>query len=324
MKMRDERGEFTLVGLLVAMALFLVVIGATLSLFATSETANRDLQRRTDAMDRARVGIDGLARQMRNMASPTPDQPQAIDRATSTDVIFQTVDPVGPNAGTGTTANTSNVKRVRYCLDGSGTLWMQNQRWLQAAPNAPMDGGTATSPGTSCPGTLGAVGSASWTDKSVVADQVTNNATGHVRPLFSFGPTTTPLTSITSVHADLWVDLDTGHKPDETLISSGVYLRNQNQQPTARLTPTKSAQGIILNGSNSTDPEGEPLTYCWYDLSAPTVSNPSPPCAAGPLIGTGVTVTDPAPADATRTVYLVVRDPALLSSTTGQVTVQNR
>jgi len=125
------------------------------------------------------------------------------------------------------------------------------------------------------------------------------------------------------VHTDLYVDLDTGNKPDETVLSSGVYLRNQNQQPTARLTPTASAQGIVLNGSNSTDPEGEPLTYCWYDLSAPTVSNPPKPCAAGPLIGTGVTVTDSAPANASRTVWLVVRDPALLSSNTGQQSVSN-
>lgn len=315
MNLRDEHGEFNLIGLLVAMTLFLVVIGATLSLFATSETTNRDIQRRADAMDRVRSGLDGLTRQMRNMASPTPEQPQAIDLATARDVIFQTVDPVGPNGGTGSTANTSNVKRVRYCLDDSQQLWRQNQRWLQAAPEAPST--------TACPGALGAVGSANWNDKEVIADRVTNYAAGHARPLFTFGPAASPLTAITSVHADLYVDLDTGNAPDETTLSSGVYLRNQNQQPTARLTPTKSAQGIILNGSNSSDPEGEPLTYCWYDLSAPTVSNPPKPCAAGPLIGTGVTVTDSAPANASRTVWLVVRDPALLSSTTGQQSVSN-
>lgn len=317
MTLRDERGEFTLVGLLVAMSLFLVVLSATLSLFATSETTNRDIQRRNDAMDRARGGVDGLSRQLRNMASPTPDQPQAIDRATGTDVIFQTVDPVGPNTGTGANANTSNVKRVRYCLDSTnGQVWMQNQRWLNAAPDAPTT--------TACPSTsLGSVGSANWNDKSLVADKVTNYSTGHTRPLFTFGPAASPLTGITSVHTDLYVDLDTSYTPDETVLSSGVYLRNQNQQPTARLIPTKSAQGIILNGSNSSDPEGEPLTYCWYDLSAPTVSNPPAPCAAGPLIGTGVTVTDAAPFNASRTVWLVVRDPALLSSTTGQQSVQN-
>jgi hypothetical protein len=297
------------------MTLFLIVLGATLSLFATSETTNRDAQRRNDAMDRARVGMDALARQMRNMASPTPEQPQAIDKATARDVIFQTVDPIGPNGGTGSTANTSNVKRVRYCLDDSGRLYRQNQRWLQAAPEAPTT--------TACPGSTGSVGTANWNDQQVIADSVTNYATGHARPVFSFGPAATPLTAITSVHAELYLDLDTGHTPDETVLSSGVYLRNQNQQPTARLTPTKSAQGIILNGSNSTDPEGEPLTYCWYDLSAPTVSTPPKPCAAGPLIGTGVTVTDSAPANASRTVWLVVRDPALLDSTTGQQSVSN-
>jgi len=32
-------------------------------------------------------------------------------------------------------------------------------------------------------------------------------------------------------------------------------------------TPGKTSTGLILNGSESTDPEGEPLTYVWYDGS---------------------------------------------------------
>lgn len=303
--MRDEHGEMTLVGLLVAMVLFLGVLGATLSIFATSETTNRDIQRRNDAMDRARSGIDLLTRQMRNMASPTPDQPQAIDRATAKDVVFQTVDPIGPNAGT----NTANVKRVRYCLDNSGRLWSQNQRWTGAPPSAPSDGGT-------CP-------SSAWDDQAVIADAVTNYQSGHARPIFTFTPSS-PLTAISSVHIDLWMDLDVANKPVETAISSGVYLRNQNRKPTASFTSTPSAQGIILNASNSSDPEGEPLTYCWYDTSLATVSSPPTPCAAGPLLGTGVTVTDPVASGVSRTVYLVVRDPAQLIAQTPNTCVRNQ
>jgi hypothetical protein len=302
--LRDERGEMTLVGLLVAITLFLMVIGATFSLFATSETNNRDIQRRNDAQDRDRSAVDLLTRQMRNMASPTPDQPQAIDRATAKDVVFQTVDPIGPNTGT----NSANVKRVRYCLDTSGQLWTQNQRWTGNPPSAPADGGT-------CP-------SAAWDDRSVIADQVTNYSTGHTRPVFTFSPAS-PLTAITQVHIDLFIDLDTTRNPAETTISSGVFLRNQNRKPTASFTSTASAQGIILNASNSVDPEGEGLTYCWYDTGLTTVSNPPAPCAAGPLLGTGVTALDPVARGATRSIYLVVRDPALLSATTPTTSVTN-
>ena len=43
-----------------------------------------------------------------------------VDRAGARDLIFQTVDPVGPNAGD----NASNVKRIRYCLDTGGKLYV--------------------------------------------------------------------------------------------------------------------------------------------------------------------------------------------------------
>ncbi len=315
-RFRDEQGEMTLVGLLVAMTLFIAVLGATLSLFATSETDNRDIQRRNDAMDRVRTGVDLLTRQMRNMASPTPDQPYAIDRANARDVIFQTVDPIGPNTGTGANVNTANVKRVRYCLDDSGVLYMENQRWKNVAPAAPAD--------TLCPGTVNPSSQANWNDSTVIADQLTNYQAGHARPLFTFSPAT-PLAAITSVHIDAFIDLDTSRSPTESTISSGVFLRNQNQAPTARFSATPSSQGIVLNASNSADPEGEPLTYCWYDDASTqaVVSSPPAPCAAGKLLGTGVTVTDPVGSGVTRNITLVVRDPALLSASTPNTQVRN-
>ncbi|MEP6953343.1 MAG: hypothetical protein ABI950_04675 [Solirubrobacteraceae bacterium] len=312
---RGERGEMSLPGLLVAMTLFLVVLGATLSLFAMSETNNRDTQRRNDAMDRVRSGVDVLSREMRNMASPTPEQPQAIDRASGRDVIFQTVDPVGPNTGTGTNINTANVKRVRYCLDDSGVLWAQNQRWKNLPPQAPLD--------TLCPGTVSSANS-TWNDKTVISDQLTNYLAGHSRPLFTFSPAL-PLTAITSVHIDAFVDLDTGRNPAETTISSGVFLRNQNRAPSAAFTATASAQGLILNASNSVDPEGEPLTYCWYDAALVNVTAPPAPCAAGKVLGTGVTILDPMPSGSTaHSITLVVRDPALLSASNNNPSVRNQ
>lgn len=305
--LRDESGEFTLIGLLVAMTLFLGVLAATLSLFATSETTNRDIQRRNDAMDRARSGMDLLSRQLRNMASPTPEQPQAIARAVGTDAIFQTIDATGGSSG-----NFRNVMRVRYCLDtATGTFWRQDQRWTTATgPSLPSDGGSATAAG-SCP-------SAAWSTRTVVADHVTNYETGHARPIFTYQPVTTDLTAIRSVHTDLYLDLDVASAPLETSISSGVHLRNQNQRPIAAFTWVRSSQGVVLNASGSRDPEGEPLTYCWYQTGLTSLAAGSPnlpsPCDPGPLLATGVTFTDPIAAGQSRDVWLVVKDPALLGS----------
>ena len=304
-RIRDQRGEFTLIGLLVAMGLFLGVMAATLSLFATSETDTRQIQARNDAMDHARAGIDLMSRQLRNMASPTPENPIAIARALPNDAIFQTVDK-GP-----TVNNARNIMRVRYCLDNSGQLWRQNQTWTTTtAPAAPVDGGSTTAAGT-CP-------SAAWPTQQVVADQITNYSTGHTRAVFTYQPNNTDLTAIRGVHVDLWMDLDAARKPLETLLSSGIYLRNQNQKPVANFTATSSSQGIVLNASGSTDAEGEPLVYCWYETTQTNLAAGSPnlpsPCDPGRLLGTGATITDQVARGQTRSVTLIVKDPALLAS----------
>jgi PKD domain len=282
--MRDERGEFTLAGLLVAMALFIVVMGATMSLFEKSVTVTNDTQTRADQQDRARVVVDALTKQLRNLASPTPDQPDAVDRASANDLIFKTVDPVGPNTG----ANGANVKRMRYCLDSAGKLWRQQQRWT---------GGTVPAPpaATACPGIGWDAGDL------VVAQTVVNSASGE--PVFRFNSTT--LSAITRIRVSLIIDIQPGKGPAPTELSSGVFLRNQNRTPTASFAATVGATGTVLNGSASTDPEGDPLTYTWKEGTT--------------VLGKGI-VLKYVFATGIHVVTLVVEDPSGLQSTT-QVTV---
>jgi type II secretory pathway component PulJ len=282
--MRAERGEMSLVGLIVAMTLFSLVLGATLAVFETSDKVTRSSMVRLDMQDRARVGIDAVAKQLRNLASPTPDQPEAIDRALPRDLIFQTVDPVGPNAG----ANASNVKRIRYCLDNAGKLWRQQQRWTGASvPAVP----TATP----CPGAGWAAGD------EVMADSIVNAASGE--PVFTYNSTTT--SGISSIHVALRVNLDGRPRPAE--LSTTVFLRNQNRRPTAAFTATPGAGEIVLNGSTSSDPEGDPLTYTWKDN--------------GTVIGTGIVFKYAVGTASSHSITLTVRDPALLESTAGPTTV---
>jgi len=300
-----QRGEMTLIGLLVAMVLFLAVLGATLDVFATNERDSRNIQQRSDAQDQVRVAVDALSRQLRNLASPTPQQPQAIDYASPTDLVFQTVS----NTGAPTGSNSTNVKRVRWCLATGGKLYSQQQTWTTATPPAaPTD--------RTCPGTGYDAGST-----KVFAQNVTNQAGGLSRAVFTFNAPTTQLTSISQVHVVLDIDTD-GHAdtPKETVLSSGVFLRNQNKAPLSSFSwQPATPSGTALNGSDSYDPEEEPLAgYCWYAVGAPNVSSPPAPCDAGPYIGTGMTFTY---TGGYKQIYLVVKDAEGLTGTSATQTI---
>jgi PKD domain len=244
--MSGERGEVNLVGVLVGGVLALVILGATFSLFERGTIVSRTAQTRADQQERVRDAVDGITKQLRNLASPTPDQPNAVDRATGRDLIFKTVDPVGPNTG----ANGANVKRMRYCLDTAGRLWRQQQRWTGATVPA-MPGAT------NCPGIGWDAGDV------VVAETVVNDDTGE--PAFRFNSTT--LSAISQIRVSLLVD---------------------------------------LNGSASSDPEGNPLTYIWKDN--------------GTEVGRGI-VLRYQPAKGNHSISLEVQDSSGLSATQGPTTV---
>jgi type II secretory pathway pseudopilin PulG len=314
--MRHEHGETTLTGMLVAMVLFGSVLAATLSLFGDSERINRDARTRIEAQDQVSRAEDALTRELRNLASPTPSQPLAVDRAGARDLVFKTVDAVGPNAG----SNTANVKRTRYCLDGSGRLWKMTQLWTDATVPAVPGGGTGFVDDASCATT-------GWNSATILATNIVNYTPGRARPLFTYN-VSTDLTAITRVAVDAFVDVDVTRRPAETELASAVFLRNQNRSPTAALLSHGSPQGLLLNGSLSSDPEGEILTYCWYDASAAQIDQAAMtqrklPCTAGPLVGTGVTYLYVVPYGATRTIWLEVRDPADLLGVTARQSILN-
>lgn len=279
-----ERGEISLPGLLVAMVIFMAVLGATLTTFEAFDSQAAGLTKRTDAQDAVRRASDATVRELRNLASPTRFEPQAIDNAGPADLVFQTVDATKAASS----LNAANVKRVRYCLNtGQRRLWRQEQTWVSAA-TPPMP-------------TLGLCPGAGWATTTVAAGQVTNAA----RRIFSYDSTT--LTDISSIRVALYVDDDAAKAPPETLITTGVFLRNQNRGPTAAFTATVTAQGIQLNGSASSDPEGQPLDYVWYD--------------GGTKVGNGVTFLYAATRGVPHTITLRVYDPARLEGISAPRTV---
>jgi len=293
-RLADEQG-MTMVELLIAATLSLVILGAVLTTFTGFNITAQRNQELGESQQRTRAVLDKAARELRNLASPTAAQPQAIDQASDYNLVFQTVDAAGPNTG----ANSANVRRVRYCLDaattGDGRLWSQVQTWTTAAvPAMPST--------TTCP-------SAAWGNQREAARGVTNRQDGLNRPVFSFNSAVN--TEITTVGLSLWSSAKpAGPQPAQPLLATRVFLRNQNQRPTAAFNASPLAHlHLFLNGSTSADPEGETLTYKWFDGATE--------------VGAGITFDYTAPAVGARQITLKVYDSAGLEgvSATQSVTV---
>jgi type II secretory pathway pseudopilin PulG len=320
-KLRDRANSeagWTLVELLVAMMLMLIVLSATLVSFNSFYDRSAVASTQNDALEQARRSSELLARQLRNLASPKPEAGVAssffaVDYWSPYDIVFKTAEP--------------SRRRVRYCLDSSdpanGKIWQQ----VQTVPSA----------GASDPGITGAMVAScpvdpaanAWATKTVVSDHVVNRIAGKDRPVFAYDQTPSaslpvpPVsaadftawgaagTTVREVRSVLWIDVTSAIKePSEQPVQTRVFLRNQNQKPTASFTGTPGGNHqVLLNGSGSDDPEGRTLQMSWYLGS----SYPGCPAGAGgtgyTLMGSGPTLTHGFPDSSDRTVTLEVADP---------------
>jgi prepilin-type N-terminal cleavage/methylation domain-containing protein len=271
-RLGGQRG-FTLIEVLIAASLMVVVLTATLNALDRTTQIQRKTEKTNDQQERIRLTLDRVAAQLRNLASPTTSTVKTIDRATSYDLIFQTTDP--------------NKQWVRYCLaDGTNSpssftgfvdstpgnerLWYQtpNDAFLALSPQqspTQVSGMTGTCPAPPAPS-----GTAGWKSATIVASRLTNKNNGVDRPVFSFNGNGTDTSTITYARTDLYGSFaTTTNNPAESRLSTGEYLRNQNQSPTAVIQYQQgsgaASRTYQLNGTASSDPEGRTMSsFLWY------------------------------------------------------------
>jgi prepilin-type N-terminal cleavage/methylation domain-containing protein len=268
--MTTHRGQegYSLIELLVAMAVVTFVVMATISAFVAFHKNERVNRLVNESQDQARLTLERMASQLRNLASPTDYVPASVEKAEPYDLVFLTVDAVKPVGS----LNARNVKRVRYCVgpvvNGKAPLIRQEQTWQ--AVNPPPSYATTT---------CSSSGAGGWEKTQIAASDVVNTAQSPAVPIFEYTPDATPVTSITAIRADLYVDVNPGQSPQAVNLNTGVFLRNQNRLPVASCTTpiyTGTGKQVALNGSGSQDPEGFSMKeYRWYlDGSTTPLTDP--------------------------------------------------
>jgi prepilin-type N-terminal cleavage/methylation domain-containing protein len=299
-RLRREDGV-TLVEMLVAVAMSSVVFGAVLTTLDVFQRQSRTAQIRNETQSDARDALDRLARDLRNVASPSTTTPGALELAQENNVVFETVDPNKVTA-----ENPTNKMRVRYCLDTSTpaneVLWRQVKRWGKA--EAPMPASTA------CPDLT----AGDWESSTRLVTRITNDDGGQKRPIFNYGPAGAETAAqITSVEPTLYLNYQPGHLPGESQLTTSIGLRNQNRTPSASFTAIElgSERRVVLNASESVDPNGLALAYKWWqngsELSTTAQQYETAGFAKGTVVTFKLEVTNPGGLSATTERTLTIK-----------------
>jgi prepilin-type N-terminal cleavage/methylation domain-containing protein len=313
---------FTLVELLVGMVISLIVFGATLTVLDSFLRQSSAATKRLDAQDQARLAVDRIVRDLRNVSSPLTT-PKLLERATPYDLVFQTI-------GTPNGRNVSGIERVRYCVPEDSTagsaslerLIAQTQTWSTSTP--PANPWTSDPSQTiACPD-LTFAPAAGQPVYTVQAQSVMNRYQQTASyPAFSFNNglngdsiAAADLPEISTIQVKLRVNPTPSLSGATTQIQSSAYLRNKQHAPVAQFTYTATGNGgVILNAGQSYSPDDQQLSFAWACTSSPCP-------AAGTLSIASNGLVSWRPGAGTYAVALTVTDQTgIQTTTTQQVTV---
>jgi prepilin-type N-terminal cleavage/methylation domain-containing protein len=309
---------FTMIELLVAMALSLIVFSATLTVLDVYMRQSSAASKRFDAQDQARLAVDRIVRDLRNVASPLTT-PKLLERATPSDVVFQTI-------GTPSGGNVSGIERVRYCIPQDSSAGSASQEELIAQTQTWTTSTAASDPWTSdpaqtiaCPD-LTFVPAAGQPVYTVVAQSIMNRYEQTPDyPAFSFNNglddnsvAAADLPEVSTIQVNLRVNPTPSLSGATTQIQSSAYLRNKQHAPVAQFTYTATGNGgVILNAGQSYSPDNEQLSYAWACTSSPCSSAAALSIASNGLVSWK-------PGAGTYTVALTVTDQSGVQTTTSQ------
>jgi prepilin-type N-terminal cleavage/methylation domain-containing protein len=112
-----SRGGYTLVELIVVLSLFLIVTTALISLFTAGAKAEVDLNRRFQAQQSARLGLDRLRRELHCANAITPgSDPDADGNVASISVSVPSQCPTAQGVNQTVVYDTSQISADRFTL----------------------------------------------------------------------------------------------------------------------------------------------------------------------------------------------------------------
>lgn len=243
---------FTLVELLVAITMAMIVFAATLNVLGVFSNDSQAMTQRNAAQNAARLGMDRIIRQLRNIASPSVTSAKLLELAGPYSIVFET------EAST-SAQNPNGLERVRYCIPqdpspgspDTEVVLAQSQTWTTStAPTIPWS--------SDCP-------DPHFSARAIVTG-VTNRSQGQSRPAFTYngGAAPSDLSKIGTVGLDLFVNPTPKLADAESELRSAAFLRNQQRPPVAAFTATPLGGGsVLLNAGGSYSPNGDSLSYSW-------------------------------------------------------------
>ena len=112
-RLRGDRG-YTLVELLVVLAIFTTVVTALVSLFTSGAKAELDMNRRFEAQQNARLALDRMRRELHCASGITATPNAAVSSDHRHAAVAVSVVPVGPRSRSSTTRASSRPTGTAY------------------------------------------------------------------------------------------------------------------------------------------------------------------------------------------------------------------